>query len=40
MKNKIYKLKLSLLITLMSGFLLSCGDLKVQELFVFQPGIP
>jgi hypothetical protein len=24
----------------MSGLLLSCGDLKVQELFVFEPGIP
>ena len=40
MKYKIYKLKLSLMITLMSGFLLSCGDLKVQELNAFQPGIP
>lgn len=40
MKNKIYKLRTSLLIGLISGFLLSCGDLKVQELFEFQPGIP
>jgi hypothetical protein len=40
MKNKIYKIKLSLIITFLSGFLLSCGDLKVQELFEFKPGIP
>jgi hypothetical protein len=40
MKNNIYKIKLSFVITLICGFLSSCGDLKLQELNTFQPGIP
>lgn len=40
MKKIVHRFKFSLMVALLSGLMLSCGDLKVQELFVFQPGIP